>query len=88
MDLLQERKKLNLLELKQGDVAVVNKLTGGRQMKARMDGFGIREGKRILLVKSAPFNGPLLVEDLTSGARIMIGRGMAEHVEVCPEKPS
>jgi ferrous iron transport protein A len=77
---------LKLLELKQGDVAVVNKLNGGRQMKARMDGFGIREGKRLRLLRSAPFNGPLLVEDLTSGARIMIGRGMAENVEVDPEQ--
>jgi len=88
MDLLQEREKVKLLELKQGDTAVVNRLNGGRNMRARMDGFGIREGKRIRLLRSAPFSGPLLVEDLSSGARIMIGRGMAEHVEVSPEKPS
>ena len=88
MNLHQERNPLKLLELKQGDTAIVNKLNGGKHMKTRMDGFGIREGKRIRMVKAAPFNGPLLVEDLTSGARIMIGRGMAEAVEVTPEQSS
>ncbi len=88
MEALHEREKLKLPELKQGDIAVVDRLNGGRKMRARMDGFGIREGKRIRLLRSAPFSGPLLVEDLSSGARIMIGRGMAEQVEVSPDKPA
>jgi len=79
---------LKLLELKQGDTAIVDSLNGGMHMKARMDGFGIRKGTRIRMVRAAPFNGPLLVEDLTSGARIMIGRGMAETIEVTPEESS
>jgi len=84
----EERTSLKLLDLKQGDTAIIHRLTGGRCMKARMDGFGIREGTLIRLIMAAPFHGPLLVEDVESGARIMIGRGMAESVEVSHQEPS
>lgn len=84
----EERTPLKLLDLKQGDTATIHRLTGGRCMKARMDGFGIREGTLIRLIMAAPFHGPLLVEDVESGARIMIGRGMAESVEVSHQEPS
>ncbi|MBN2297528.1 MAG: ferrous iron transport protein A [Deltaproteobacteria bacterium] len=73
---------MRLLDLKQGDTAVIDRINGGAGMRFRMDGFGLREGKRIRLIMAAPFRGPLLLEDLGSGARIMIGRGMAETVEV------
>jgi len=79
---------LRLLELKQGDTAVIDRINGGAGMRYRMDGFGLREGKRIRLIMAAPFRGPLLLEDLGSGARIMIGRGMAESVEVSRCEPS
>ncbi|HOO44802.1 MAG TPA: FeoA family protein [Deltaproteobacteria bacterium] len=79
---------MRLLELKQGDTAVIDRINGGAGMRYRMDGFGLREGKRIRLIMAAPFRGPLLLEDLGSGARIMIGRGMAESVEVSRCEPS
>jgi Fe2+ transport system protein FeoA len=84
----QEKNPLTLLELKQGESAVVTGITGCRSARARMAGFGIHEGKRVRLIKAAPFNGPLLVEDTASGARTMISRGMAGTVEVSPEEPS
>lgn len=73
---------MKLLDLKQGDTAIIEKINGGKNMRFRMDGFGLREGKRIRLIMAAPFRGPLLLEDIESGARIMIGRGMAKTVEV------
>ena len=77
-----------MLELKEGETAFVTGITGGRAARSRMAGFGIHEGKRIRLIKAAPFHGPLLIEDTASGARTMIGRGMAATVEVSPEEPS
>ncbi|MGC9324778.1 MAG: FeoA family protein [Desulfomonilia bacterium] len=77
---------MKLLDLKQGTAAIVHRLIGGRQFRARVAGFGIHEGSRIRLIKAAPFHGPLMVEDITSGARIMIGRGMASQIEVLCEK--
>jgi ferrous iron transport protein A len=84
----REQDHFTLLELKPGETAVVTAITGGRTLRARISGFGIHEGKRIRLIKAAPFHGPLLVEDTASGARIMIGRGMAGSVEVSPEESS
>ena len=77
---------MTLLDLKQGEVAVVTGISGGEQLRSRMDGFGLRQGRSIRLVRAAPFRGPLLVEDLASGARMMIGRGMAASVEVRDEE--
>lgn len=84
----QEKNPLTLLGLKQGETAVVIGITGGKTARARMAGFGIHEGKIIRLIKAAPFHGPLLIEDTASGARTMIGRGMAGTVEVIPEEPT
>lgn len=77
---------MTLLELKQGDVAVINRISGGRGILARMSGLGLYEGKKIKVVQAAPFRGPLLVEDVSSGARVMIGRGVASHVEIRDER--
>ena len=68
--------------MKQGDTAVIDKLNGDKSTSARMSGFGIRKGKQIRMIRAAPFNGPLLVEDVSSGARMMISREMASQVEV------
>jgi Fe2+ transport system protein FeoA len=81
----QAKKPPTLLELKEGETAIVTGITGGKTARARIAGFGIHEGRRLRLIKEAPFRGPLLVEDTASGARTMIGRGMAASVEVNPE---
>ena len=65
---------------------MVCKIAGGRHLMARMSGFGIREGTRIRLIRSAPFQGPLLVEVMASGAKVMIGQEIAQAMEVSPEK--
>lgn len=84
----QEKNPLTLLELKQGETAIVTGITGGKTARSRMAGFGIHEGKRIRLIKAAPFHGPLLIEDTASGGRTMIGRGMAGSIEMSFEEPS
>ena len=85
---LRKDKPVTLLELKQGETASILRITGGRHLKARMAGLGIREGTCLRLIRAAPFSGPLLLEDTASGARVMIGRGMAASVEVCDQTPS
>ncbi|HWR67609.1 MAG TPA: FeoA domain-containing protein [Desulfomonilia bacterium] len=79
---------MTLLDMKVGETAVISTITGGKNLRLRLSGLGIRQGKRIRLVRAAPFRGPLLVEDVTSGARTMIGHGMAGSVEVCDHAPS
>lgn len=85
---MQEELFVSLLELKKGTIAVIHRLNGGKGISARMSGLGLYEGKRIRVISTAPFSGPLMVEDLSSGARIMIGRGIASRVEVTVEAES
>jgi Fe2+ transport system protein FeoA len=42
--------------------------------------MGLTPGTRVTVVKSAPFHGP--VELKVRGARIVIGRGIAERILV------
>jgi hypothetical protein len=39
------------------------------------------------VVARAPFKGPLLVEDVATGARVMIARDLAEHIEMENDAP-
>jgi len=77
---------LKLLELKEGDVATISRIDGGRGTVTRMAGLGLYPGKKIRIIQAAPFRGPLLIEDLLSGTRTMIGRGIASMVEIRDEK--
>jgi len=77
---------LKLLHLKEGTIAVISKITGGNGMAARMAGLGLYEGKKVRIIQAAPFRGPLLVEDILTGTRTMIGRGIASHVEIRDEE--
>lgn len=44
--------------------------------------LGIYEGDKIKVLETAPFGGPVLVEHLSSGAKVAIGRGMAKKILV------
>jgi Fe2+ transport system protein FeoA len=77
---------LKLYDLKQGTLAVIAGIAGGRGVLAKMSALGLYEGKKIRVVQTAPFNGPILVEDVVTGARTMIGRKIAAHVEIREEE--
>ena len=65
---------------------MISRISGGKGVLSRMAGLGLHEGKTIRVVQAAPFRGPLLIEDVLSGARTMIGRGVASHVEIRDDK--
>ena len=46
--------------------------------KSRLEDMGLTPGTKVTIIKSAPFRGP--VELLVRGARLAIGRGMAERI--------
>jgi len=73
---------VTLLDLKEGQTAEVRAVRGGREVLRRLNAFGLHAGRIIRMVKAAPFRGPLLVEDVESGGRTMLGRGLAGKVEV------
>lgn len=78
---------MTFLDLKKGETAKVKSVGGGRNLMDRLRGFGVFVGRRFRLVKNGPFAGPLLLEDADSGARILLGRGMAAKVTVEHESP-
>lgn len=47
-------------------------------------GLGIHVGEDVIIIRAAPFHGPILVEVPSSGVRVALGRGMAEAVMVEP----
>jgi Fe2+ transport system protein FeoA len=73
---------MTLLDLKRGETAKVKSVGGGKTLMERLSGFGVFVGRRFRLIKNGPFAGPLLLEDSASGARILLGRGLAGKVEV------
>ena len=46
----------------------------------RLEDMGLTPGTRIMVVKSAPFHGPIEIN--VRGSRLAIGRGMAERILV------
>ena len=51
---------------------------------ATIAGLGIHVGEEVIILRTAPFSGPILVEVPASGVRVAMGRGMAEAVVVEP----
>lgn len=73
---------LTLLELPAGEAASIHTLHREDNIRRRIQSLGLFEGRRVCVVARGPFSGPLLVEDLVSGARVMIARGLAAQIEV------
>lgn len=79
--------RLPLTSLREGEVGIVASIRTGRGRGGVKRGFekrlmdmGLTPGTEVLVIKSAPFHGPL--EVLVRGSRLALGRGMAERVFV------
>jgi len=56
----------------------------GRGFLETLRVLGITEGDELLVLRSAPFHGPVLVEIKRLGTKVALGRGMAQKIEVVP----
>ena len=82
--------KKKLSQLRPGETGVIvsiQALTNHRHRRRRSWGFqrrledmGLTPGTSIMVVKSAPFHGPIEIH--VRGSRLAIGRGMAERILV------
>lgn len=72
----------SLLNLKEGEKAVVAYLAGGKGFNDRVRSIGIVEGKTIEVVVKEPFCGPIVLR--LGETTISIGRGMASKIKVIP----
>jgi len=55
----------------------------GWGFRRRLEDMGLTPGTRVMIVKSAPFHGPIEIH--VRGSRLAIGRGMAERILVSVE---
>lgn len=70
-----------LPSLPEGTEARVRAIYGGQGMLARLADLGILPGVHLKVVRTARC-GPVIVE--VKGGRVIIGRGMADRIEVEP----
>ncbi len=64
-----------------GSIVEVIAIRGGMGVMRRLLALSIRIGDRLKVINNPHF-GPVLVEHLTHGHRVAIGRGVASKVEV------
>lgn len=67
-----------LASLPEGETAVLQACSGGRQLSTRLDHMGLRPGSRITKIGSMAGGGPITVE--CSGFRVALGRGIAQQI--------
>ncbi len=75
---------MTLVEAERGAKVRVVRRGIGRGIHANLDGIGIHIGDELVVLQSAPFHGPVLVEVVRTGVRVALGHGMAERLEVTP----
>lgn len=73
---------MKLTEIKRGKLFEITSFIGNREMVAKMNAIGLYTNQIIKLLRTGPFGGPLLIEETTSGGRLMIADKFARSVEV------
>ncbi len=71
---------ITLVDLKNGDKAVVSGFDGGYGLVKNMENLGIRQGVGVKVVSRHFMRGPVVV--LVGSSRVAIGFGMAKKIVV------
>lgn len=69
-----------LTELREGESGRIVRVYGGAGLQRRLALLGMRAGKRVRMVASQPFRGPIVIE--VEGSQVAIGHGMAWKILV------
>ena len=73
---------MTLTDLNKKMIAEVSGFTGAPSLMLRLAKVGLRSKQRIRLLRAAPFQGPLLIEEMSSGGKMMVAKNLAENVLV------
>ena len=76
--------ELNLIKLKEGEVAEIITIAGGQMTTKRLADLGLILGTKIKVLRKAPLWGPVEIE--VRGSRLVLGRGLASKILVHPVK--
>ena len=73
---------MTLADARPGDCLQIKGKGACARCSASLSDLGLHVGEQVRLVRAAPFCGPLLVEILSTGVQVALGRGIANKVEV------
>ncbi len=68
------------LRLKKNEEAEVVAIEGGHLVRSRLEGLGIRPGKKVTRVSSQFMGGPVIIS--IDGRQTAMGRGLAARIRV------
>lgn len=71
-----------LNQLKLGESGLIKHVHADAMLALRLNAMGFRSGKKITLIRNAPFNGPLQVR--IGSTDIIIRAHEAQHIELLP----
>lgn len=85
-DLEGSQMNKSLCQVPMGQIATITLIEGGHGFQNRILSMGLHPGNRVKVIRSSPFKGPLLIENLDQGFCLALGRGMAAKIMVDEEE--
>ena len=78
--IMHQNNQLTLAEMKTGQTGTVVGVLGGHGLIRRLDGLGIRPGKKVTKLSSTLFHGPVILR--ADSTQVAVGFGMARKIIV------
>jgi len=75
-----EKNKLTLTDLDNGQTGNIVSIAGGKMASKRLADLGLTPGIEIRVLRKALFSGPIVIE--ACGSKLVIGRGLASKILV------
>jgi Fe2+ transport system protein FeoA len=69
-----------LIDMVKGSLVRIVSIEGNPRTRNKLSQFGLYPGDLVMVVRFAPFDGPVLLE--VRGMEIALGRSIAEHILV------
>lgn len=71
---------MRLIDIEVNTAVEIVSFEGGKGISSKLRQLGLMPGDQIIIIKKAPFRGPLLVD--ANGRSVALGRGVAAKIEV------
>jgi len=71
-----------LAEANPGEELKIIDVIGGRGVRNRLLQMGLHSGDRIKVLSRGPFGGPVFIENISTGSKLAVGRGIAYKIIV------
>jgi len=75
---------LTLADMRTGQTGTVVEILGGHGFVRRLDGLGVRPGRKVTKLSATLFRGPVILR--VDNARVAVGFGMARKILIQVDK--